>query len=106
MGVDLCVVAIAVFVPILTAATICHRTTVALRMGFMAVFRVGVGVSLDGKSRPLYAFLDVIPDLKNETMAEVLHRRVESWGRVAHRWLGQLRRRSQHPSRGPRSHVP
>jgi transposase-like protein/Zn ribbon nucleic-acid-binding protein len=39
-----------------------------------------VGVSLDGKGHPLYAFLEAVPDLKNETIAEVLNRRVEPLG--------------------------
>jgi len=62
-----------------------------------------VGVSLDGKGHPLYAFLEAVPDLKNETIAEVLNRRVEPLG-VWRTDGGRLCRRSQNPSRGPRSH--
>ncbi len=39
-----------------------------------------VGVSLDAKGHPLYVFLEAVPDLKNETIAEVLNRRVEPLG--------------------------
>lgn len=39
-----------------------------------------VGVSLDGKGHPRYAFLEAVSDLKKETIAEVLNRRVEPLG--------------------------
>ena len=39
-----------------------------------------VGVSLHAKGHPRYVFLEAVPDLKNETIAEVLNRRVEPLG--------------------------
>ena len=39
-----------------------------------------VGVSLNAQGHPRYVFLEAVPDLKNETIAEVLNRRVEPLG--------------------------
>ncbi len=64
-----------------------------------------VGVSLDGQGHPLYAFFGSRPDLKNETIAEVLSRRVEPLGVWRTDGLGRPRHPSQNSSRGPRSHV-